>query len=105
MISKKQFVGTINFLKKSNDRVLEISDLLDSNFVFNITCEYEDTILKYLSDAMNDVEYISWWIYDCEYGQKHTEIWSTDINGKETVENIDTVEKLYDFLWLLGWEK
>jgi len=98
MISKKQFVKTINFLEESKKRVLKIDDLLGSDFVFDIVCDYEETIVRCLSDALNDVDYISWWIYECEYGQINTNVWTKHENGEETVDNLDTVEKLYDFL-------
>lgn len=101
MISKKTFVNTINKIIDYNNMSNEINDVFskyrteDCNSVFYGF--YEDVVVNLLTEAMNDKdEWISWWLYECNYGQdtmKYATI------GPDNVEiDLSTPEKLYDFL-------
>ena len=50
-------------------------------------------------DAMNDKdEFIAWWIYDRECGEKDSTVKYVDADGVENEVELKTAEDLYDFL-------
>lgn len=101
MISKKTFVNTINKIIDYNNMSNEINDVFskyrteDCNSVFYGF--YEDVVVNLLTEAMNDKdEWISWWLYECNYG---TDTTGYAVVGPRNIElDLSTPEKLYDFL-------
>lgn len=105
MISKEQFVEIIDRLRETNDFVNEtnekarkLKDAVESDFfaTMSLTVSHESIVLQLLENIFNDADYISWWLYDLDYGRKYKEYCIQDVDGNAI--DVSTAEKLYDFL-------
>lgn len=102
MISKEEFVAVLNKMKQQRD--------FDGKF-YDLTCEafpgchgaiYNNSLwdiciqLLSISVGSND-DLISWWVFECDFGEKDLDIsWSE--NGEKYTTHLDSAEKLYDFI-------
>lgn len=104
MITKEEFVKAIEALKQQ--------DAVDDNFQIHMEAAfpgsyapiYENGLwevsIHLLELAMEDrYEYISWWIYDTEYGNRKdmTKISWTEDGQQKSIE-LTSSDALYDFL-------
>lgn len=105
MISKKQFVKIINrlkdtddFVKETNNRARKLQDSIESaeTNAMGLAISHESIVVELLEDMFNDSDYISWWLYDLEYGRDYKDGCIQDADGK--IIDLSTPEKLYDFL-------
>ena len=99
MLSKELFVKTINELKDFDEVSNKVSNYLKKYFLdFNITpLFFEELIVELLENSMNDkYEWISYYIYELDYGKSFKMGYVTEEDGTEI--DISTPEKLYDFL-------
>jgi len=94
MMSRDKFKKTINMLIKKDKEIGWFYDKFKSSFLIENTGEYFGAIADLLSHAMNDkCEYVSWWLFECNYGQDTPYVWEDD---KKII--LDSIDKLYDFL-------
>ena len=108
MITKQEFVDIIEKLKQVNDfvdetnkKARELNDAIISDF-FNassLSISHETIVVELLENMFNDKDYLSWWLYDLDYGRKFKIGYLQEKRDGKTV-NIDlsTAEKLYDYL-------
>ncbi len=104
-ISKEEFIRIMKRLEETEmiknkiDKIIkESTDCIISDFTNSgslMIC-HEDIVIKLLEIMFDDVDTISWWIYDLEYGKKYEDGCITEKDG--TIIDLSTAEKLYDFL-------
>ena len=97
--SKEKFVEIINSLQKEDDIVSELYqkyniDIIDCNW--HQSDYYVVKLLQYIFDD-EETCWIDWWCWETDFG-RDTPYCFYNIEGKEVEEEIDTPEKLYDFL-------
>ena len=108
MISKEKFVEIINRLQQVNDfvdetnkKARELNDAIISDF-FNassLSISHETIVVKLLENMFNDKDYLSWWLYDLDYGRKFKPGYlQEERDGKIVNIDLSTPEKLYDYL-------
>ena len=105
MITKEQFVETINRLKETDDLKNKINSMIrestdcaltDFTEAGSLLICHEDIVVKLLENMFNDTDTISWWLYDRDYGRKFKigDIYYND--GYKP--DLTTAERLYDYL-------
>lgn len=102
MISKKQFVDTIEAIKKQLDHDRNCADKLKDVYkdAFKANLLYDNSfvvegLLRLLKEIFNDKSgWIEYFIYEMEFGSKDLGVWRED---KSKVD-ISDAGKLYDFL-------
>lgn len=98
--SKDKFVFVINSLQQVSDMLNELYgkygiDLIDCNL------DQSNNIVNLLEYIFEDEEasWIDWWCWETDFGRDYPScVVYENIEGKEITKEIDTVEKLYDFL-------
>ena len=99
-LSKDKFISIINSLKQVSDMLNELYekygiDLIDCNLDQSVSVE---SLLEYIFDD-EDTHDIGWWCWETDFGRDYPScVVYENIDGKEITREIDTVEKLYDFL-------
>lgn len=104
--SKKDFVSCMEKLKDTSDLTDKVNhlfresreriegDFLDGNA---LSISHESLVVKLLETIMEDFgEWIGYYIYELDYGRKYVPGCITDADGTDI--ELDTAEKLYDFL-------
>lgn len=101
-MNKEQFLSHIKLIKDVRthwqDR-LKISKKynLEMPVENNFEGRLEDALIKAIETAMNDeYEYISWWVYEAEFGEKYTNIYEKD--STVMIAELKTAEDLYDWI-------
>ena len=99
-MSKEVFVDTIKELQELDEATDELNSglkKLDLDFNYIYFSKHEELITRLLRIAMNDEEadWIGYYIYERDYGRK-MKLGDIEYEGKKL--NINTPEKLYDFL-------
>lgn len=102
MITKREFVDIIERLKEVYDFVDETNARARNlSIEFNsmhLTIQHEDIVLELL-DNMFDTDWISYWIYELDYGRNYKEgCIQEEKDGKMVNIDLSTAEKLYDYL-------
>lgn len=104
MITKQEFVDIINqlkevndFVQETNDKARKLKDAIISDFynASNLSISHETIVLKLLENMFNDTDWISYWIYELDYGRKYEDGCITE---NDNIIDISTPEKLYDCL-------
>ena len=100
MITKEKFVSYFDRLKHFWEIEEKVNDAFKGmDFMSFSWCQFEDLTVEILMDAMNDKdEFIPWWIYDRECGEKDSTVKYVDADGVENEVELKTAEDLYDFL-------
>lgn len=105
MISKEQFVKIIDrlretndFVEETNDKARKLQDAVESDFfnAMSLSISHESIVVELLENIFNDKDYISWWLYELDFGRKYKEYCIRDADEKAI--DVSTAEKLYDFL-------
>ena len=101
LFSKERFVEIMNALQQENDIISELYekyniDIIDCNW--RQSDYYVVKLLKYIFDD-EETDWIDWWCWETDFGRDTTlnHCYKT-IDDKEIEEELDTSEKLYDFL-------
>jgi len=104
-LSKNEFVKIINSLKSATELQNNIDDIMkkakdniENDFMngAGLMINHESIVIDLLVKIMEDSGgYISWWIYETNYGESGTEIYNMD---NSLYVDIKTAEDLYDFL-------
>lgn len=108
MISKEEFIEIIDKLRKVNDfvdetntKAKELDDAIISDF-FNATSlsiSHENIVVRLLENMFNDKEFLTWWLYELDYGRKYEDGCVTE--GDKAID-ISDAGKLYDYLIKIG---
>lgn len=104
MISKENFLRAFELMSEADEFYTELSNAcskydVDYSFVDSgMTLKLQDVLIDVLMDGMNDIdEFIPWFIFDRPLGDKDYVVTVKEDN--EDVEyNLDTPDKLYNFL-------
>lgn len=105
LISKEQFIKTINFMKQSKEQDRQIqkvlSPLIDGG-IFQLNPGYEDTVIHLLELLTHDdEEWISYFIYELDFGKDYKEgtiYQKNEKTGEKVNIKLSTVEDLYNYL-------
>ena len=75
-----------------------MQDAIESDFfnAMSLSISHESIVVQLLENMFNDSDYISWWLYDLDYGRDYKDGCIQDSKGN--IIDIFTAEKLYDFL-------
>lgn len=104
LISKTKFVSIIETIKNREDLVSKIDDICleyrtllrdDLPYSSNIIIGGEEEIVDLLTLIMKDVDTISWWIWEEDFGRNF--VMGDFTNGDKNID-LSTAEKLYDYL-------
>lgn len=109
-MNKDRFVAILNELKAARDMQDEVdnimkkyrdkvrSDYMDSTF----TIAHDEIVIDLLQEMMNDdTDWISWWVYETNYGEHMTKIYDNEEDGN-VIADLKTASDLYDFLMQNG---
>lgn len=108
-MTKEMFVKTLNFIKERKDKEYEICTYLNDEFpdttIFPYT-KYERMLVEILEDEFEyqfegmteRSEWISYYIYDTDFGRAYSDIGGVKIGIGEDTIDISTPELLYDYL-------
>lgn len=104
-MNKYKFVEIINRLKEStqlqediNQLIRKSKDYRESMNASSLMISHEDIVIELLQEMMDDAfDYITWWIYETDYGRRETMTKIYDKNDK-IIADIKTAEDLYDYL-------
>ena len=99
MMTKQQFVDIIDKIKINENYIEELNTLSKK---YDTYIEFENNmvneIVNILKIIFDDVDYISWWIWEIDFGTKCTNtnpcIWDENDNPID----VSTPELFYDFL-------
>ena len=104
MISKDEFLNAIDAIRTHEMFVTDVFDVCSKHnintdyCVFGLSDSLVSTVVDLLADGMNDTyEYISWWLFDCDFG-KHNNTVVVKGDDVDKSYDLDSAEKLYDFL-------
>ena len=106
MIDKHKFVEILHYLEENDTFASKFRQLLEdteknTDFISGY-CFSDGTmewfIIQLLEEIFHDTEahWISYWVFELNYGQKYDEMTIIDNNLKQI--KIKTAEELYDFL-------
>jgi len=100
MIKLKTFIKAIEAIKKQQEKELKfcdaLEDMIDGNFVPQMSTDILSALLDCLQDIFNDKDnWTDWWIYEKDFG-KDKKITANYKNGRQI--KLDTIEDLYNFL-------
>lgn len=98
MVNYEIFEKTIKGVMEYNEWIDKLYaagvDLLESPATTMI-----DITTNLLADQMNDKSsYISWWMWECDFGKDEPYIYLADRDSEEKMLTIDTIRALYDLL-------
>ena len=100
MLSKKEFVKAIGDIKRNDEFLDKINDLFleygSDTAIYSLGLI--DTVIDLLETVFKDKvdHWISYWIYECDFGETYKEGDVTEENG--TIIHLGNAEELYDFL-------
>ena len=93
-MSREEFKEVIDFLMEKENEIGNFYDMFRSDFLINISDGYFDTIVTLTEKLMSDdSEWLSWWMFECDYGKSDPVIWIDDVKYQ-----IDSIDKLYDLI-------
>lgn len=104
IITKDHFVACINVLREGDDMACRINQVVNEykrgdfidGYAFSNT-DTETKLMETLEIALGDKDHwISWWCIEADYGRDPEFAAEVSWNGESY--NLDTPEKLYDFL-------
>lgn len=106
ILSKEEFVDKINAIKKARELVNKVDELIKEarEFITNdettgasLIISHEDDLVDTLQVMFEDkdTEWISWWIYECGFGDRHPIVYDDEEN---VIAVLASPEALYDFL-------
>lgn len=98
MINFELFEKTINVIKEQEDKDKKIQDLMCDGII-TYSCDITSVCVKLLESSFNDDdEWVSWWIWDCDYGQKRARYWPKGFDVNEEGIDISNIKDFYNFL-------
>lgn len=111
MITLELFKEIIDAMHKQEEKEHKFADamedMLDGRFVPQLSVDLHTVLMKLLREAFDDrCDWLSYWVYDMDFGANDKMVTSMSTDGKEESIELDTVEKMYDFLIenKKGWE-
>lgn len=99
-MTKEKFVECITELEELRKVESEINNgfkKIDREFNYISFGRYDSLIVQLLEEAMNDTsEWISWWIYEADFGNNHKIADSVTVKGEKF--RVRTAHRLYDLI-------
>lgn len=100
-LTKEEFVKKLNFIKERDEAQSKIGELFEKEFEDSIFLPYSRWQAEYinlLEKIMRDTEnnWISYWIYELDYGTKYKDGDVTETDG--SIIRMASAEDLYNFL-------
>jgi len=104
LISKEEFCQIIKRLKDTDDIVDKVNNMFNSSIdnkindfmnAASLMICHEDIVVQLLEKMFNDTHNISWWLYECNYGEDFK---IGDLTDSDKEIDLTTPEKLYDYL-------
>ena len=100
MITKEEFVKSLNKLKEQSDIDHQFNYHMEQAFPGSYAPIYHNVLwelsVRLLELSVKDDEkYVSWWIFETDFGKRDI-VNSLRVNDKPV--DVSTPEKLYDFL-------
>lgn len=105
MVSKEEFVNTLEELKKTDELQRKIDDLIRDASHFTDILDFvsgygfvvtHDAKVVELLDNMFDTDMVSYWVYELDYGKEYKEGCVSEADG--TIINIETASDLYEYI-------
>lgn len=101
MISFEKFEKDILYLEDLDEKIDEIIKFIGvENKIVDLLFDCHNKIVDNIMEGFGDVEfindYISWWIFDCNYGTENTEIYNAETDDK--IDNLKSAKRLYNYL-------
>lgn len=105
MLTKKQFLERLDFIKKYETRMNNFDKALQKFAKSDFTGFYDEITFGHLCDClkedMNDkYDTISWWMCDLEWGTRKDMCNIYHPETGEVIATVDTPEALYDYLFI-----
>ena len=101
LLTKTDFVKRINYLKEKDESQQKINEVFSTEFedcyffpFDNMISEIVDLLEVIFTDTEN--RWISYWVYDLEYGKNYEDGSVTEADG--SIIKLATAEDLYNFL-------
>lgn len=107
MIKKENFCRLIKTIQAYTDELEDIHEVMPGlqEDIIDLTGDLVSEMVEFLDAEMGlpKEEHIgstiSWWIWDCNFGKEHPDIFIKSKDGRhESTFHLNTVEKLYDYL-------
>lgn len=104
MIPRKIFKNVMSFIQERKSAENKLTEAFSEEFVdcdFFPYVRYETEVVKLLGNLMGDEsDWISYFIYELDFGRNYKEgdVTERDVNGKEIIIPMGTVDDLYDVL-------
>lgn len=106
MLTKNEFVHVIENMKEVDDFYDDFYEVTRKHGIGGMDsfddmhCKMSSLLGDVLISMFDDTDhYLDWWLWDCEYGSDHADVcWVDEKTGEKKSVNLDTPEKLYDFL-------
>ena len=102
MLTKKQFLERLNFIKEYEIRMGNFDKALNEFAKSDFTGFFDETTFDFLCDSLkedmgDEYDIISAWMFDMEWGTRLTEIYDKDTG--EIIADLNSPEALYDYLF------
>jgi len=104
MISKEEFLKAIEVLRQQSQVDDNFQIHLEAAFPGSYAPIYDNRLwtlsINLLEQLIEDkAEYISWWVFETDFGKERPDVYWKSPDGKQEKEwNLTTAELLYDFL-------
>lgn len=100
-VSYEKFEEGIIYLRELDDKIDEIIKIVGGeNKITEALFDCHDKICDGVMELFGDNEiihdYISWWIYDCNFGEDNAEVYDADTH--ESTDDLSTTKLLYDYI-------
>lgn len=100
MITKEEFVKSLNKLKEQSDIDHQFNYHMEQAFPGSYAPIYHNVLWELSVHLLelsvkDDEKYVSWWIFETDFGKRDI-VTSLRVNDKPV--DVSTPEKLYDFL-------
>lgn len=97
-MTKEEFKKYIQLIKDTREHWNKIARIQRE---YGLSMPVDNTFAERLETAVVDLiddEYntVSWWIYETDFGKKHTKIYKSDT--KEVIADLKTVDDLWDYI-------
>ena len=101
MITLEEFQKDMRYLEELDGKIDEIAEFIGienkiTDVLFDCHNTYLDKVMIQFGDNEIIHDYISWWIFECGYGEGDTTLYDADT--KEEIDNLETAERLYNYI-------
>lgn len=101
-LSKEKFIEMLNFMKKKEQYVQQLIELMQKNnleFIYSPYDEYNSNIIDLLASLFENEhrakDWIDYWVYELDYGDKY---FDGCVSHGNTDIKLKTADDLYNYL-------